>query len=72
MVLIRLGLIFHCIIDLLHSQRLVVAVVDCSLREWAMKDSVLMLNVIAALAEQLDQDSTEVLDLGLRDTLQEG
>jgi len=41
-------------------QRLVLLVVDGSQREWSMKDAVLMLSVVAMLAEQLDQDSSEV------------
>ena len=44
-------------------QRLVVTVVDGSQREWSMKDSVLMLSVVATLAEQLDQVSSEVWHL---------
>ena len=41
-------------------QRLVVAVLDASIKEWSMKEVVLMLNILGLLADQLENDSKEV------------
>ena len=37
-----------------------IGVVDGSMREWSMKDVVLMLGVVGLLADQLEQHSSEV------------
>lgn len=41
-------------------QRLVVAVLDACIKEWSMKEVVLMLNILGLLADQLEQDASEV------------
>ena len=41
-------------------QRLVVAVLDTSIKEWSMKEVVLMLNIFGLFTDQLEQQSSEV------------
>lgn len=41
-------------------QRLISGVLDANVKDWSLKEVVLMVNTIAMLAGQLDADSAEV------------
>ncbi len=41
-------------------QRLVTGVLDANIKEWSLKEVVLMVNMISLLAGQLETDSVEV------------
>ena len=42
-------------------QRLILGVLNVNLKDWSMREVVVMINMIGVLANQLDGDSTEVM-----------